>query len=75
MGMDRVIKVYKACVRVHLAPNLSSWHAHVSAGLRNSQFIGIRIRKIFLALSTHNSAIPSHFVQALRVMIHVYSIS
>lgn len=52
-----------------------SWPAHVSAGLRNSQFVGLRIRPIFLALSTHNSAFPSHSVQALRVMIHVYSIS
>lgn len=66
---------YTAFVCVRLAWLLSSWRAHVSAGLRDSQFIGLWVRPIFLALSTHNSAFPSHSVQALRVMIHMYSIS
>lgn len=48
---------------------------HVSAGLRNSQFIGLWVRPIFLSLSTHNSAFLFYSVQALRVMIHMYSIS
>lgn len=74
MGMGHVIE-HKACVRVHLVLRLSSWRAHVSAGLRDSQFIGLRVRPIFLALSTHNSAFLSHSVQAQRVMIHMYSIS
>lgn len=74
MGMGCVIEIYKACVRVHLVLHLSSWRAHVSAGLRDSQFIGLRVRPIFLVLSAHNSAFPSHSVQALRVMIHMYSI-
>ncbi len=75
LGMGRVIEIYIACVHVHLALCLSSWYAHVSAGLRDSQFIGLQVRPIFLALSTHNSAFLSLSVEAWRVMIHMYSIS
>lgn len=75
MGMGHVIEIYTAFLCVHLAWHLSSWLAHVSAGLRDSQFIGLWVRPIFLALSTHNSAFRSHSAQALRVMIHMYSIS
>lgn len=61
-----IIEIYTAFVCVYLACRLSSWRAHVSAGLKDSQFIGLWVRPIFLALSTHNSAFLFYSVQALR---------
>ncbi len=52
-----MVEIYKVCVHVRLAWCLSSWRAHVSAGLRDSQFIGLQVTPIFLALSTHNSGL------------------
>jgi len=71
MGMNHVIEIYTAFVCVYLACRLSSWHAHVSAGLRDSQLIGLWVRPIFHALSTHNSGFRYYSVQALRDVIHI----
>lgn len=51
-GICVLIETYPLCVRVALARRLYSWRAHVSARLWDSQFSGLRVRPIFLALPT-----------------------